>query len=272
VFLNFGGNNPASWSGPIPNDDYQALLGNHLDGLGAPNGSGIETVRIAACRFCVIENNTIENANNVGAVLKLHNGNPGSRPAWSGVYTEWIEISDNLFTGRSGGQLVESAPQNGGTDERLRNIVFERNLFAGGDGIGRYLLASAANETIRDNVFYTADGQTNPAFYAIQIARRGIEPTASNVVVTNNLCFALSSSANQACVGFDGVAFSAAGVNGYARDNRFFAPGRTRPSVVDRGSGNRVAATDSSNPAGAALANPSGRYRTLSDFKGRDQP
>ena len=66
---------------------------------------------ISACRMCVIENNLFENANKVGAVLKLHNGNPNSGGSWVGQYTELVEISDNLFTGVSGAQLVEIAPQ-----------------------------------------------------------------------------------------------------------------------------------------------------------------
>ena len=70
--------------------------------------AGIETVRISACRLCAIENNTFENANTVcGAVLKLHNGNPASQSNWIGQYTELDEVSDNLFTGISGAQLVE---------------------------------------------------------------------------------------------------------------------------------------------------------------------
>ena len=35
---------------------------------------------------------------------------------WSGVYTELVEISDNLFTATSGAQLVETAPQNSAVD------------------------------------------------------------------------------------------------------------------------------------------------------------
>ncbi len=63
--------------------------------------------------MCVFANNTISNANDVGAVFKLHNGNTkDSSSTWTGVYTELIEISDNLFSGTSGATLVETAPQN----------------------------------------------------------------------------------------------------------------------------------------------------------------
>ena len=70
--------------------------------------AAIETFRISACRFCVITNNTIENANNVGAAPSRSTtatptiAAPPGRP----VYTELVEISDNVFGGTSGAQLT----------------------------------------------------------------------------------------------------------------------------------------------------------------------
>jgi hypothetical protein len=158
TFINYAENNQAQWgtNSLYNNIDYQAVLGGSFNGTGAPNnGGGIETVRVSACRMCVFANNTISNANDVGAVFKLHNGNTDvSSPTWTGVYTELIEISDNLFSGTSGAILVETAPQNANYDERLRNIVVERNIFQGSStNGGRQLLVSAVNETVRDNVF-----------------------------------------------------------------------------------------------------------------------
>ena len=159
VFVNSSENNPTQWKGTYPNLDYQAAIGNFVNGVGAAggSGSGIEAFRVSACRLCVFENNTIQNANNVGGVFKLHNGNTyQSLATWTGIYTELIEISDNLFTGNSGGILSDVAPQNGGLDERLRNFVIERNLYSsttGGQG-DTLLFLTGANMTLRDNVFY----------------------------------------------------------------------------------------------------------------------
>ncbi|MGH9560582.1 MAG: hypothetical protein ACRD3S_03925, partial [Terracidiphilus sp.] len=98
TFINYAENNQGQWgtNSLYNNIDYQAVLGSSFNGVGAPNnGSGIETVRVSACRMCVFANNTMENANNVGAVFKLHNGNTkNTSPTWTGVYTELIEISD----------------------------------------------------------------------------------------------------------------------------------------------------------------------------------
>ena len=255
------------------NVNYWALLGNSFNGAGAPNGSaGIETVRISACRLCVIENNTIENANDVGAVLKLHNGNPNSQGSWIGQYTELNEISDNLFTGTSGAQLVEIAPQNSVTDERLQNIVFERNLVIGTAGGSGKVLTSVQNGTFRDNVFNTAD--TSGTDFSLQIARRGVEWNSTAGAPTNpsepqyneafnNSCYSLSSS--NGCIGFNGVNFRSPGNSGWAKNNLYYNPaGGT--TVSNTGAGNAISNNTSTVASNPVFVNGGGSFNLISDF------
>jgi hypothetical protein len=277
VFINTNENNPTHWSGPYPNLDYQAALGNFVNGVGSAGGSGagIEAFRVSACRMCVFENNTIENANDVGGVFKLHNGNTnGSVATWTGVYTELIEISDNLFTGNSGGILSDIAPQNAGLDERLRNFVIERNLYSGSttsEG-GELLLVSGANMTLRDNVFYMP-GPSNMVYpiLGVQIAQRG----SGNLLTVqyneayNNTCYAPNSIPSQMCIGFDTIGQkSAPTINSVAKNNLFYVPSRaTGPTVDNTGSGNVVSnntATVTNNPG---FTNGSGSFDLISDFK-----
>jgi hypothetical protein len=272
VYVNYSENNQAQWSGnPFNNIQYQALLGNLFNGAGGTtSGAGQETVRVSACRMCVIENNTIENANNIGAVLKIHNGNTYlSSPTWTGVYTELLEISDNLFTGTSGAQLVENAPQNAGDDERLRNIVIERNLFSANTGAqgGKLLLVSAVNETVRDNVFYMPGNSSQYAIYGVQVAERGVEPVPSGVEAYNNTCYAPNAAQGQSCVGFDGVAMRAPAINSFAQNNLLYVPAGGHTTVVNDGTGNTVGSnsvTPSNNPG---FTNGSGTFSFISDFK-----
>ena len=271
VYLNYAENNQAQWSGnPFNNINYQALLGNLFNGAGGTtSGAGQETVRISACRMCVIENNTIENANNIGAVLKIHSGNTYlSASAWTGVYTEYLEISDNWFGGTSGAQLVENTPQNSGDDERLRNLVVERNLFSGHTSApgGKLLLVSAVNETVRDNVFYMPGTPSQYAYYGVQVAERGIEPVPSAVEVYNNTCYAPNAVQDQRCVGLDGVAMRAPAINSVAQNNLFYVPAAGHTTVVNNGTGNTVShntATPTDNPG---FTNASGSFSLLSDF------
>lgn len=154
--------------------DYNTIQGSFFDGKGQPSGgANIEVVRISACRKCVISNNTIQNANLGGAVLKIHNGNPSSQTAWIGQYTEQLVLSDNLFTGNAGAQMVELAPQNSQTDERLRKVLFERNLMKPiGAKAGMAVLIDAMNARASDNVSYNNQSPNGSAFV---VGRRGIE-------------------------------------------------------------------------------------------------
>jgi hypothetical protein len=259
TYINFAENNQSQWgtNSLYNNIDYQAVLGNSFSGVGAPNnGSGIETVRVSACRMCVFANNTFENANDVGAVFKLHNGNTkDSSPTWTGVYTELIEISDNLFTGTSGANLVETAPQNSNYDERLRNIVVERNIFQGSDtGGGRQILVSAVNETLRDNVFnqsVAGGGQ------GIQVARRGIEPVPQFVQIYNNTCD------EGTCAAFSGSNFTAPGINSWAENNLCYLGS----CISNSGTGNTVSNNSTSTSSNPAFINASGSLKIISDFK-----
>jgi hypothetical protein len=259
TYINFAENNQGQWgtNSLYNNIDYQAVLGSSFNGVGTPNSSaGIETVRVSACRMCVFANNTLENANNVGAVLKLHNGNTkDSSPTWTGVYTELIEISDNLFTGTSGAQLVETAPQNANNDERLRNIVVERNIFQGSDtGGGRQILVSAVNETLRDNVFNQSVAGGGEG---IQVAERGIEPVPQFVQVYNNTCYAGT------CAAFSGSNFAAPGINSWAENNLCY----TGACISNSGTGNTVSNNTASTSSNPGFTNASGTLSIISDFK-----
>jgi hypothetical protein len=271
TFVNYNENNPGTWSGNVYNNlNYQALLGNSFNGAGAVNsGAGQETVRVSACRMCVIANNTFENANNIGAVLKIHNGNTNnSSPTWTGVYTELLEISDNWFGGTSGAQLVENAPQNANDDERLRNIVFERNLLAATTGAqgGRQLLMSAVNATVRDNAFYMIGNSSQYPIYGVQIAQRGVEPIPSGDEAYNNTCYAPNAIAGQACIGLDGNSMRAAATNSSAKNNLFYTPAAGHVTVVNNGSGNTVTDNTASPNLSPAFTDASGSFSLISDF------
>jgi hypothetical protein len=250
---------------------YNAIMGNSLNGQGLPNDSnGRETFRMSACRFCVVADNTFENANHIGAVFKLHSGNTyNSQSTWIGQYTEYLEISDNLFTGTSGANLTETAPQNAMNDERLRYIVVERNLWHGqsgnAGGPGRELLVGAVNETLRNNVFYVSAGDSTPPEYGAQIARRGIEPVASAVEAYNNICYALTTVGG--CIGFDGMGVAAPGINGWAQNNLFYDNGSSHSAVVNNGSGNTVSANSVNSAANPVVMNGSGSFSVISDFQ-----
>jgi hypothetical protein len=254
---------------------YNAIMGNLFDGVGLTQ-PGPETLRISACRFCVITNNNIFNAApNWAAALKLHSGNTsGSAATWLGQYAEYIEISDNFLAGTSGSQIVENAPQNANDDERLRYIVFERNYIRGGqapvtNGTGygaTKMLISAVNETVRNNVFYVAASDPAISDYSMQISRRGVEPATSAIEIYNNTCYALTRQSG--CAGFiGGDGTNAAGINSWAENNLFYNDGTSSAPVGNNGTGNTVSNNTTNSAANPVLMNGSGSFSMISDFQ-----
>lgn len=251
--------------------NYQAIIGSSFNGTGATAGGPWEVVRISAGRFWVIENSTIQNGFNGGAALKFHDGNAGSQANWTGQYNEFDELSDNLFTGTSGAQMVEIAPQNNVTDERLRNIVFERNhikTVAGANG-HCYVMASVKNGSFRDNVFNSVIGASDP--FCLQIGRRGFEGSHTSGApvesswpqydeVYNNTCYGTS------CLAFSGAAESAPGNNGWAINTLFYRTSGSNGAVANTGSGNTLS-NNTSAPANNPLFTNAAGFTLMSDYK-----
>jgi hypothetical protein len=164
-------------------------------------------------------------------------------------------ISDNYFAGSSGANLVEISPQNAQSDERLRYIVIERNLFAGSEGFGRQLLLSGTNNTVRDNVFHNASGS-----FGVQVAERGIEPVPQFVQVYNNTCYGGGSSA---CVAFVTSGGGTAVANSWAVNNLIYNSG----AVANQGSGNTISNNTPATSSNPGFANGSGNFSLISDFR-----
>lgn len=281
VYLNVAQNNCVNASsayncGGSPsynNIAYTAVMGNHFVGTGASNsGQGIETLRISACRGCSITNNTITNANNIGAVMKLHSGNTFNTSCiWIGQWTENVVVSDNYFAGNSGAELVEIIAQNQVTDERIRNIVVERNIFAPSSGTHQ-LESGAMNLTARDNIFNaSAMAMGNRGYQGSSNSTAGstCSGTSSNsgapVLASypqynefyNNTCY------NGGCGSFGGAGVSASANNSVAKNGLVYLS----TAFSDSGTGNTVSnntVTTTNNPG---FTNGSGGFTYTSDFK-----
>ena len=285
-FINYTGNGTGIWKGNVINNlNYQALLGNSLSGAGDTGTGGDENVRIGACMYCVLSNNVMENGNSVGAVLKVfesnNTGGGGSQLNFAGIPVQYMEISDNLFTGKSGAQLVEVSPQNTCFDERFYNVVLERNLFQEvNDGLGTFLLISGENETVRDNVFYVGAGFQHPSYFHVQIAERtgpsGCNPSSATTQTTqytevyNNTSYALSFRYPISMIAFSNISVSgAAGANSWVQNNLFYSPaGAGQATVVsNQGAGNTVSNNSTNTNADPGFVNASGNFSTLGDFQ-----
>ena len=258
VFPNYAGTG-GSWvtTGTVPNEDYLFFAGNSFTN-GAPGNGSYEVMRDSYGSKNIISNNTITNAGPSYAVLKFHNLNyatDGSGGGWSGTYSQYDVISDNYFGGSSGANLVEVSPQNAQSDERMRYIVIERNLFAGSENDGRQLAVSGTNITVRDNVFHSASGS-----FGVQIAQRGIEPTPQFVQVYNNTCYG---GGLAACIAFNAMGNLAPGINSSAVNNLIYNSG----IVANLGSGNTILNNTLATISDPGFTNGSGNFSLISDFR-----
>jgi hypothetical protein len=256
---------------------YTAMIGGSYNGTGAPNnGSGIETVRISGCQQCVFSNNNILNANNVGGVLKFQSNNTqNSQCQWLGQFSQNTVISDNLFGGTSGAELTDIIAQNQNYDERLRNIVIERNTFAPSIS-GHQLLFGAMNGTVRDNVFINSGAQ---------FGQRGFEGTSNNTPGgTGATCSGTGTTAaavisnypafnefyNNTCDGGGCGAFTTGGAitgrpasSSLAQNNLTF----NSSAISNGGSGNVVSNNSPNTTSNPGFVNASGTFGFISDFK-----
>ena len=285
TFINVDGNGFGTWSGhPINNIDYQAVIGNSLAGTGDTSLGGDEAVRIGACMYCVFENNDFKDGNSVGATFKLfesnNDGAGGSQINFAGIPVQYVEISDNLFTGKSGAQLVEVSPQSGCFDERFYDIVIERNVFQElNDNLGSFLLLSGEHETVRDNVFYVGSGFQHPSFFHMQIAGRagtsGCKPknpvavqTTQHIEIYNNTGYALSFRHPQSLVALSALGVNGnAGANSWVQNNLYYSVGKGASVVTDSGIGNTIRNNSVSTNANPSIPNFSGNYSELRDFR-----
>lgn len=307
TYVNENENNPPYSGNTFNNLDYQAVMGNNLSGPGTGGGGGIEVVRVSAGRLMVYENNTLMNSNTNGADLKLHNGdtygscdstaipannqqrcvNSGNASGnyypcvisaffatttcWTGNFTELAHISDN-YLGGNGGLFLETAPQNSTSDERLRNIVVERNILDATQTVsqgGFAFESQATNQTVRDNVFYLSQSGTSTysgiGFGVGQRATNGINSAANEVY--NNTCYTTSSK-GQDCITLAAIGDLIAGAGtSIVKNNLFYASAGANATVVNTGSGNTVSNNTSTVTTNPAFTNGSGAFNLLTDYK-----
>jgi hypothetical protein len=176
------------------------IQGNYLDNFGT---GGSHTIRTSYMGKGIISNNYIARAGATQHALKLHaptwcdntvtpgcnytNDTMTSTVFTIGTgYTEKVVISDNKFVGASNAWTVSMGPQNGQSDERVRDVIAERNWFVGGTGTQVAIESSATEVTIRNNICDTTVAASHLCF---SIGQRGIEPPPNNAHIYNNTLY-----------------------------------------------------------------------------------
>jgi hypothetical protein len=154
--------------------------------------------------------------------------------------TRYTVINDNIFGG-SGSWSVGIGPQNNHYDERISDIILEKNRFLAGFGKlhTRTVLVElhtwARDLTVRNNVFDGTDGGN--IYQAINVVRWGIEPPPLRVSILNNTIYKTDGDNDGSWTEYGGVYIGPAASETIVKNNLItFATwgSRTRP-VYDLG-------------------------------------
>ena len=185
-----------SASGPnavFANASRVAMLGNKIDN----NGHGEHGIRFQYANRAVFSNNTIQGIA-PGKVNLTVRGAPyggDNTLAGPGVYSEKIVISDNKMIGGASVGMVGFGPQNGTSDERGQNILFERNLLLASTSVQNTMLVSQPDVTIRNNMVNIPAGAGGGFAFGVQPS--GVVPNPTRVHVYNNTVYHGGSAANR---------------------------------------------------------------------------
>ncbi|MBI5891275.1 MAG: PKD domain-containing protein [Nitrosomonadales bacterium] len=235
-----------------------SIQGNTLGNMINNNSMGSHVLRIPYMEKGVVANNTIARPGANQLAIKLHSqawcestspvgkcvsyDNDAPPPAYTyrtnthpiGVfaklsgYTEKVVISDNRIIGADNPYTMSVASQNRQSDERLRDIIVERNWFQSGTGTQLSILVGASATTIRNNIFDMSAGKYKTF---VNVSPPGTSPPSMNVHVYNNTFYGGSASP------IPGNEFVAVSVDPTATDvaivnNLISAPSATNPVAI----------------------------------------
>ena len=149
--------------------------------------SSAHVLRVMWAEKAVINHNYFHDGGASNHLLKLH------APAWQeqGLgfqrYSENIVLSTNIFQGTDSAWSVTLGPQDDEHDERLRNILVEKNILKSGSGTQVGIRSSGQDSTIRNNIFDLSNGPD--WIEAIAVSTRGIEPEPLRTVIYHNAAY-----------------------------------------------------------------------------------
>lgn len=219
-----------------------ALLGNRFR-----NARTSHVARVWQAYKGVISHNLFSGAsldNSAGRhALKLHGpgsssfdgvtelGTPVADTGFLANRTRFCVVSDNVF-GTSGPWPVAIGPQDAASDERLSDIIFERNRLIADYGVESKTPVSVALHiwaryvTVRNNVF---DGTGSSRYYTgVRVEKRGSEPAPVGVALYNNSFFKADGERGSER---GAIVFTRGALDLVARNNLIVFPGSTSETL-----------------------------------------
>lgn len=200
--------------------------------------SSIETVRCPYWTRAIISNCEIGSAGPNFAAIKAHNPSDTTTHAWKGFYSEQNVIDGCKLIGQTGTSLiVECLPQNPSSDERVQDVIMQRNWFVDAGDTDRPIWTGIVRLTIRNNLF-----QMSNTSWGIYIEKRSsTQPTPTDIWIYNNSFYGSQTV-------FIEIIHIVSGVGTVTiKNNLAYVPGVSSPVFINDGSGNAVTSNNSTN-------------------------
>jgi hypothetical protein len=164
------------------------LAGARLAVLGTRITDMIEShsLRVWYAEKAVFSENMCHYPGRTRQAMKLHAYDVGEGPP-----TEYVVVSGNSFRGST--YVVAIGPENAQSDEPIRHVVVERNVFTPDEETVLGLLLCSDDVTVRNNIF---DATGGASWYRAVMLTEGAGPALHGIRICNNTAY-LGGSANE---------------------------------------------------------------------------
>ena len=251
-----------------------AFMGNSFDNGG--NASGSHVTRWPYLNKAVISNNSFSRPGFTRLTIKLHGPgwnavsndgvfdptatHPRNGPSdWSNYslaasgdgYSKYVVISDNKLTEAANPWSVDIGPEDPYNDERVHDVIFERNWFVANTASQVSLRIAASEITVRNNVHDFSNGSNGQT--SVVITKDGITPAPDQLRVYNNTFYSSYAVPNGQ---FVGVQIDNSVTNVTARNNLAYAPNAINPLMFLNSCGACLTQSNNSTDSQITIASP----------------
>lgn len=150
--------------------------GETISGVGIPVGTKIATIASATSI-------TIDQAATASATITLTLANSVDTAGIGGGYSRWLIVADNKFVGDTAIFGVAIQPRNFSIDERIKDVIVERNWFTSGPPQQFGLIITAQEITVRNNIFNMSGSTTHGT--AILVYQPGTTANQNSLIPQN---------------------------------------------------------------------------------------
>jgi len=242
------------------------FMGNDFDSA----GGGEHVLRTPYVGRGVVSNNYLGRPAPTKHCWQFHAPIQGQAGVTANLYSEKVVVSDNTFYGGVSSWAVFVGPENTGLEERLRDMIFERNYFKAGAGtnVGLSMRGPISSTTIRNNIA-NMSASTDSYVYGFSVGDGGVGAAPTGIAFYANTIYGNSSA------GMIGITIGTAPTNITVKNNLAYAPSASTTALLNgTGAYGLVTANNSSNsqiktmsPAFASIPAQTSNTVASSDFK-----